>query len=224
MISTIDRSQRRAAKIVGLAYLLALPPALFGETAISTALRHFPAQERLLRLGIAANLSSFAIDVALIAALYVALKPVGRGLALFAAFVGVIETGIFVVMTFNDLAVLRILSGPDVVRLFGAERSQALAGMSLGAHGAGYQVGLVLAGLRSAVFAWLWLESRFIPKALAAWGVFSSLVLTTVTFASIVFAGLPKHVPVAVYGGPIFIFELTMGFWLLFRNLRPAAE
>ena len=45
-------------------------------------------------------------------------------------------------------------------------------------------------------------------------------------FSFIIFPELAKIVSVGIYGGPIFIFELTMGFWLLFKGLRPyrAAE
>jgi hypothetical protein len=73
------------------------------------------------------------------------------------------------------------------------------------------------------VFCYLWFKSSFIPKTLAAWGVFSSLLLGACAFAFIVFPELRKIVPVGIYGGPIFFFELTMGFWLLIKGLRPAA-
>jgi len=83
-------------------------------------------------------------------------------------------------------------------------------------------VGLVLAGLRSTVFCYLWLKSNFVPKPLAAWGVFSSVLLAACTYAAIISPEAGKIITVAYYGGPIFIFELTMGFWLLFKELRPA--
>jgi hypothetical protein len=78
----------------------------------------------------------------------------------------------------------------------------------------------VFAGLRSSVFCYLWLKSNFVPKPLAAWGVFSSVLLATCTYAFIIFPELAKGVTVVYYGGPIFVFELTMGFWLLLKDLR----
>jgi len=226
----IDASQRTAAKIVGLMYLLAIPPALFAEFYVSSQLidyhdvtataRNIMAHGTLFRLGIASNLSVFAIDAVLITALYVVLNPVGRTLALLAAFWRLVETAVLVVATQNDFDVLRLLSGADYLRVFDADRLQALARLSIGAHGAGYNVGLVFAGLGSTAFCWLWFKSGFIPKPLAAWGVFSSLLLATCTFAFIVFPELSQVVSVAVYGGPIFLFELAMGFWLLLNGLR----
>lgn len=218
-IGTIDESQRKAARVVGWAYLLALPPAVFAE-AVATV-PNIMAHERLFRLGTASNLGTFALDGALITALYVVLKPVNRSLALLAAFWGLIETAILVVATLGDLEALRVLSGADYLHAFEADRLQALARLSLGAHGAAYHVGLVFAGLRSTVFCYLWLKSNLIPKPLAAWGVFASLLLAACTYASIIFPELAKIFTVGYYGGPIFIFELTMGFWLLFKELRP---
>jgi len=231
-ISSIDESQRKAARVVGFTYLFALVPAVFAEFYVPAQLivynnaaetaRNIMAHERLFRLGIASNLTVFAVDVVLITALYVVLKPVNRNLALLAAFWGLIETAILVVITLNDFDVLRVLSGADYLRVFEADRLQALARLSIGAHGAGYNVGLVFAGLRSTVFCYLWFKSDYVPNALAAWGVFSSFLLATCTFAFIIFPEFAKIATVGYYGGAIFVFELTMGFWLLLKRLRPS--
>ena len=232
-ISTFDEAQRKAAKIVGFIYLAALPPAVFAEfyvrdhlvvfdNAAQTAL-NIVGHERLFRLGIASNLTVFALDVALITALYVVLRPVNRNLALLALGWGLIETAILVVTSLSDFDVLRILSGAGYLQAFDAGRLQALARLSIDAHGAAYQVGLVFAGLRSTAFCTLWFKSGFIPKALAGWGMFASFLLGSCAFAFIVFPELEKVVTVNWYGSPIFLFELTVGFWLLIKGLRPPA-
>ena len=232
MTLTIEDSQRKAAKVVGFTYLIALLPAVFAEFFVRDRLINFHdaaqtamnivAHERLFRLGIASNLAVFAIDVILITALYVVLKPVNQRLALLAASWGLIETAIFVVTTLTDLDVLRILSGADYLRAFEVDRLQALAGLSIRAHGAVYNVGLVFAGLRSTVFCYLWLESGFIPRALAGWGVSASFLMGACAFAFMIYPELATVVSVGIYGGPIFVFELTMGCWLLFRGLQPS--
>jgi hypothetical protein len=229
---TIDESQRKAATVVGFSYLLALPPAVFAEfyvlgrllvynNAVDTA-RNIMAHERLFRLGTASNLTVFAIDIVLITALYVVLKSVNRNLALLAAFWGLIETAIFVVTLLNDLEVLRLLSGDDYLRVLEPDRLQALARLSMSAHGAGYGVGLVFAGLRSTLFCYLWFKSRYVPRVLAAWGMLASLLMGASAFSFIIFPELAKVVGVGIYGAPIFFFELTMGFWLLLRGLQPS--
>lgn len=231
-IGAINESQRKAATVVGVAYLFALAPAVFAEFYVRTHLVAFDdaaqtaqaivAHERLFRLGIASNLTVFAADVVLIVALYIVLKPVNRGLALLATAWGLVETATLVAVTLSDFDVLRILSGADYLRAFDADQLQALARLSLGAHGDAYNVGLVFAGLRSTAFCYLWLTSHLIPRALAGWGVLASVLMGVCAFSFIVSPELAKVVSVGVYGAPIFLFELTMGLWLLVKGLPPA--
>ncbi len=230
-ITSIDESQRKAARVVGFTYLFAMATAVFAEFYVNGQLivydnaaetaRNIMAHERLFRLGIASNLITFATDVVLLTALYVVLKPVNRSLALLAAFWRLIETTILVVCTLNDFDVLRLLSGADYLRVLEADRLQALARLSIGAHGAAYQIGLLFFGFGSTVFCYLWFKSNYIPRALAAWGVFSSLLVGISAFAFIIFPNLARIAQPGVYA-PIFFFELIMGFWLLVKRLRPS--
>ena len=179
-IGTIDESQRKAATVVGLSYLLALPPAIFAEFYVRTQLIAFDnaaqtaqninAHERLFRLGTASNLTVFALDVVLIMALYVVLMPVNRSLALVATGWGLIETATLVFVTLSDFDVLRILGGADYLHAFEANRLQALARLSVGAHGAAYNVGLVLAGLRSTAFCYSVVQVRLHPESIGGMG------------------------------------------------------
>jgi Domain of unknown function (DUF4386) len=59
-------------------------------------------------------------------------------------------------------------------------------------------------------------KSGFIPTALAGWGIIASFLMGACAFSFIIAPELANIVPVGIYGGPIFIFELTMGLWLLF--------
>jgi hypothetical protein len=227
---SIDDTQHSAARVVGASYLLAIPPALFtgiyvasqlvsGKDAAQSA-QWITSHELLFRLGIASDLIAFTIDIALIAALYLVLKPVSRGLALFATFVRLVETALFFSVTLKYLDMLAYLNGADYTRALGTEQLQSLARLAISSHNAGYNVGLALAGLGSTVFCYLWFKSGYIPKWLAGFGVFASIVLASFTFAWVIIPEYAKIVTVGFYGGPIFLFELTMGFWLLLRPLR----
>jgi hypothetical protein len=227
-ISGIDESQRAAAKVVGFVYLFAMATSIFAELyargqlivpgdVVETA-RNIMAHERLFRLSIACHVITFAADVALITALYVVLRPVNRNLALFAAFLRMIETSVGVTAALHGFDVLRFLSGAEYLRVFEADRLQALARLSRSAHGAGLNVCFVFLGLGSTVFGYLWFKSGYIPKALAALGVFASLLLATTSFVLIIFPELAKILSRA-YMAPIFVFEVTTGLWLLFKGL-----
>lgn len=225
----IESSQRAAAKVVGFTYLFAMATAVVGFSirgdlvvpgdAAETA-RNIMASEGLFRIGIASDLMTFVADIALITALYVVLRPVNRNLALLAAFWRLMETAVLIVATLNGFDVLRVLSGADYLGAFEAEGLQALARLSLGAYGSGYNVGFVFLGLGSAVFSYLWYKSRYVPRGLAALGVFSSLLLAACNLAFIVSPGLSQVVGMA-YMAPMGVFEVVMGFWLLFRRLAP---
>ena len=226
----IDDAQHSAASVVGLSYLLALVPAIFAEFYVRARLvvpgdaaqsaANIMGHERLFRLGIAGNLAVFAIDVALITALYLVLQPVHRRLALLALGWGMIETAVLVFVTLSDFDVLRILSGASYLHVFEADRLQALARLSIGAHAATYNVGLVFAGLRSTTFCYLWLKSGYVPRGLALAGVIASFLMGACPLALVIAPELATIFPIWLYGGPIFLFELTMGFWLVFKGIR----
>ena len=233
-MTQVTGSQRKAARFVAGAYLTAMPLALFSGiyvpmhlfvtgNAVATA-QNIVAHERLFRFGVGSDLLAFLVDVVLIAALYTALEPIDRHLALFAAFVRLIETSLFATATVNSLDTLRFLSNADYLKPFTPDQLSALARLAIGAHATAYSAGLIFAGIGSAVFCWLWLKSRLVPGWLAGLGIGASGLLAMSTGAFIVFPDLAKTLTVAVYGGPLFVFELTMGFWLMFKGLRAEAS
>ena len=68
------------------------------------------------------------------------------------------------------------------------------------------------------MFAYLLLRSRYIPRALAGWGVFASVVFTTYNLAIIVFPGAVALMYVAL--APMGIYEIGIGLWLLLKGAR----
>lgn len=231
MTHRIDDAQRKAAIIVGVAYLFAMAAAMFEEgyvrgtlivadNAVVTA-QNIMAHKTLFRVGIATDLLIFASDTTLIAALYVILSPVNRHLALYAAFLRMAAVSVGVMMAAHSFDVLRVLSGAEYLRAFEADRLAAFARLSLSAHATTYIVVFVFLGLGSTVFAYLWLASTYVPKALALLGVFASLLLAAGSLAILLAPSLQTIVYPA-YVVPMFFFEVGMGLWLLVKGLRPA--
>jgi len=178
------------------------------------------AHERLFRINIACNLIYSAGVVVLLTALYVILKPVDRSVALLAAFCRLVYALIWVVGALNLFAVLRLLSGADYLRVFEADRLQALVRLYLGAGFDAYYVGLLFYGLGSTVCSYLWFKSNYIPRALAAWGVISSVWCATCAFAFIIFPNFGKTVNLYWFDSPMGIFDIATSFWLLFKGIR----
>lgn len=226
----IDESQRKAAKAVGLTYLLTSALAYVSQFqirsrlivpySISETVSRIVSSERLFRLSIATDILIYAADVVILVGLYVVLKSVSPGLALLAASWRLIETSVVVVATLRFFDVLRALSGAGYPQSFAAHQLQAFANFYLDADGSAYNIALLFFGLGSTVFACLWFKSRYIPRVLSAWGVFSSVLVVVCGFAFIVFPGLADRFQPDCYV-PVGIFELSVGFWLVIRGLRP---
>jgi hypothetical protein len=229
-ISTIDESQHKAARVAGFTSLFTMAIVSFAYLGIQARLivasnaaetaRNIMAHERLFRINIACDLIYCAGVVVLLTALYVILKPVNRSLALLAAFCRLVYALMWVVIALNLFEVLRLLSGTDYLRVFETDRLQALARLYLGTPA--YGVGLPFYGLGSAVCSYLWFKSRYIPRALAAWGVISSVWCVTCAFAFIIFPDFAKTVNPWWFDSPMASFEMATGFWLLFKGLRPS--
>jgi hypothetical protein len=182
-ISSVDESQRKAARAAGFAYLITFATVVYVNFGIHDRLivvnnaadtaRNIMTHERLFRVGIAGDLIYCAGVVVLLTALYVILKPVNRGLGLLAAFWRLVWVLMWLVMTLNLFDALRLLSGADCLRAFESERLQALARLYLDARFDYYYVGLLFGALASTVSGYLWFKSRYIPRALAAFGMIS---------------------------------------------------
>jgi hypothetical protein len=230
--SSIDESQRKAARVVGFCYLFANALGVFAVSYVRGHLivpndvartaENIMEHERLFRLGIASYVLCMLSDAALLTALYVVLKRVNQNLALFAACLRLVETVIGVAATLTSFDVLRVLSGAKDLQAFRTDQLQALARIPVSAFGAGINTSFVFLGLGSAVFGYLWFKSGYIPRALAALGIFGSLLLATGSFAFIIFPELADWAEPA-YFAPLGVFEVTMGFWLLLKELRPSA-
>jgi hypothetical protein len=231
----IEPAQRTAARVVGLLYLFLMVTGLFGiftaiyvrgqllvpGDAVLTA-SNLAASERLLRFGAVSNIITFGGDIALVVALYVVLQPIDRNLALLAAFWRLAESAILAVTTFNELAAVQLMSGAPYLRAFDTQQLLALARSAVNAEAEGYLVGIVFLGLGSTLFSYLWLRSRYIPRALAALGIFASLLVVTVNLVILVFPDVAR-VAIPLNFAPLAIFEVTTGIWLLARGIQPPA-
>jgi hypothetical protein len=127
-ISTIDKSQRTAARIAGLAFpisfaiVVAVNFGIFARLIVSgnpaETARNILARETLFRVGIAGNMVYCVGVVVLLTALYVILKPINQNLALLAAFGRLVHGLTWLLATLNLFTALRLLKTPSTrVRL-----------------------------------------------------------------------------------------------------------
>ncbi len=231
-LSIIDESQRKAARVAGFTFLFAMAIVVIANYGISFRLsvpgnaaetaRNIMAHETLFRINIACNLLYGATIGVLLTALYVILKPVDRNLALVAAFCRLVVALMWGVTALNMLGALRLLGGGTYLSVFEADQLQALARLHLDAGYDAYYIGLPFWTLASTVCSYLWFKSRYIPRALAAFGVISSAWCVFCAFAFLISPNFQNTVHPMWFDMPMVIFEMALGFWLLFKGLRPS--
>lgn len=225
----VDASQRRAARVVGLLYLLLMAAGVFAQiyapgslpgsapTAGDAAdrVREIADDAQLLRLAAAVETLTFAGDAVLAVAYYVLLRPVSTGLAMLGAFWRLAQVAILTAYTLCTIVVVELATGQG----FTTDQVAALAWLTTSAHNVGYSIGFVFLGLGSMVFSYLLFKSRYVPRPLAALGVFASAALAGGSLVTIAFPEATPVVNPALFV-PMFIFEVGTGLWLLIRGVR----
>jgi Domain of unknown function (DUF4386) len=229
----IDNAQRTAAKIAGVAGLLAFVLVVFGNyvlldplivprNAVDTA-RNVLAHETQFRAALTCFIAYGIGSVVLLSALYVILAPVNRGLALAGALFRLVFTMLWLIAPLNSLSALRLLGDAQYLKVFEPNRLQALARVQLAGSFDDYYVGLPFFGLAATVCAWLWLKSKYIPRGLSIFGVIGSAWCVFCALAYLIFPHFNKIVNDYIFDSPMALFELIVSFWLLFKGLRPSA-
>ena len=167
-ISTIDNSQHTAAKVAGVAGLLAFVLVVFGNyvllgplivprNAANTA-RNILAHETQFRVALTCFIAYGIGAIVLLTALYVVLAPVNRGLALAGALFRLVFAMLWLIAPLNSLMALRLLGDAPYMKIFEPDRLQALARVQLAGSFDDYYVGLPFFGLAATVCAYLWLK------------------------------------------------------------------
>jgi len=230
-ITTIDNSQRTAAKVAGWSGLLTFAIVVFGNYVLLNPLT-VPGNAAATAQNIVAHQTQFRITavcfltyslgvVVLLSSLYVILKPVNPGLALVGALARLVFAMLWLLSPLNLLGALRILGSATYLQAFESDRLQAMARLSLAANFDDYYVGLPFFGLAATICAWLWLKSNYIPKGLAIFGVISSAWCVLCAFIFLIFPHFNKIVNDYWFDSPMALFEMVLSFWLLFRGLKP---
>src|SRR5213075_2241156 len=229
-ISTIDNSQHTAAKVAGVAGLLAFALVVFGNyvlleplivprNAVDTA-RNILAHQTQFRVALISFITYGIGAIVLLTALYVIFEPVNRGLALAGALFRLVFAMLWLIAPLNSLAALRLLGDASYLKVFEPDRLQALARVQLAGRFDDYYVGLPFFGLAATVCAWLWLESNYIPKGLSIFGVIASAWCVVCAFIFLIFPQFNKIVNYYIFDSSMAMFELIVSIWLLFKGIR----
>ena len=232
--TSIDNSQRTAAKVAGWSGLLSfaivvfsnyllLSPLIVPRNAADTA-RNILAHPTQFRLALTCFVAYGAGAVVLLTALYVILSPVNRGLAFAGALFRLVFALLWLIAPINSLGALRLLGDASYLQVFEPERLQVLARLQIAASFDDYYVGLPFFGLAATVCAWLWLKSNYIPRGLSIFGVIASAWCVLCAVVYLILPTFNKIVNDYIFDSPMALFELVVSFWLLFKGLKPVAS
>jgi hypothetical protein len=232
--TSIDNSQRTAAKVAGWSGLLSfaivvfsnyvlLSPLIVPRNAADTA-RNILAHPTQFRVALTCFVAYGAGAVVLLTALYVIFSPVNRGLAFASALFRLVFALLWLIAPINSLGALRLLGDASYLQVFEPERLQVLARLQIAASFDDYYVGLPFFGLAATVCAWLWLKSNYIPRGLSIFGVIASAWCVLCAVVYLILPTFNKIVNDYIFDSPMALFELVVSFWLLFKGLKPVAS
>lgn len=207
-----EMTLRARARLTGLLFLA--DNALY----VASLLASMAGPEAIRRPAVALQAIASAATIVLAWSFYELLKPAGRGLALLALLFRVAEAALFgVVAIFSLLLSSSGTIGASMPRLDGA----ALA-LAQSAQFASGTVGQLYFCAGSAIFFYLLIKSRFIPRAISAFGI----VATVLSLAwSLVQMGAPGLAGYLAFSGPLLLMaELITGAWLLVGAKSPHTQ
>lgn len=219
-------SIQKTARIAGIAYLVQIAASILGyippQTLVSGDIAKttaaIMANEELFRIGIASNLVTYLTVLVLTWALYLLLRPVNKDLALLAVFMRLAEIIVLSGGVVDELLTLRLLTHADYLKQLEASQLHAFAKVAMATYSRAFDVGFIFLGIGSALFSYVWLMSGYIPRRIAMWGIFSSLLIGVGTFAVILIPSL-KTVLFPYSYGLMGIYEVGLGGWLLVKGL-----
>lgn len=229
MINVIDnKSQLKAARVSGFMYLLTILTAILSMILVDSKLtakgntadivNSIISNEFLFRISVAYELFLFTSVVILSVALYVTVRKINKNLALLALCWRMGESIIGGVTALSGLAVLLLLNG-NYSKVFEPQQFQALVKLFLDIRSTSYLILYAFMGFGSIIFFYLMFKSRYVPRSLAGYGILSYVLMLFWPFINILVPNYPAILETIIIA-PGALFEITIGFWLLFKGIN----
>jgi Domain of unknown function (DUF4386) len=225
--------QRTYARLAGICFLANYVLQGVGDTITLTSrasasfaeTARWAAESALLYRVALVQVGAAWIAIGILAfALYAVLEPVNKRLAQLALVLRLGASFVGAASLMFRVAQARLYQASEPAGLFTTEQLRELVAVSQRAASAGFTVAMMFLGAGSTLFFQLFLRSRYLPGALARFGIFASALLVAVAVGMFVF---PERTNVLkLFGAPLFLAEVATAIWLLFKGLQPrtAAE
>jgi Domain of unknown function (DUF4386) len=217
-----NEAQRKYARLAGCLYLGVIIVALAGGLILShvagngdfdETAKRIAASEHLYRLGLSTVVIASLGSALLAFALYATLKPANNFLALLAMIFCLADSFLALVVRMCGFVRVEfyISSQTDGT---GTITAQTLADLMRKIAGATENLGGISFGIGSLLFFYLFFKSAYIPRILAALGVFASVIWIGVYFANLVFPEQHSLFQLICFP-PMALAEVITGFYLM---------
>jgi hypothetical protein len=156
--------------------------------------------------------------------LYAAVKPMGKNLALLALLFRLVEATIFGLNVLFSLVVLKAYISSDYLKAFSGNEPSVLLNLRSAFYSDSFTIAGIFFSFGSILFFYLFLKSTYIPKVLSAFGLFSSALVTIISFMELI---LPRYAAILQVGwgwAPLALAEIMVGLWLLFKSVNLSRE
>jgi hypothetical protein len=224
MTTTIGKpSPLVRARVAGALYLVAnilapftllyLPSRFIVRGDAAATANNIMASASLFRFGIVGNLFTFIANIFLALALYQLLKIVNRKMASLMLILFLLGVPIAMFNELTQLAVLRLLSGADYLKVYTTAQLQAAAYLLHGLHDQGLLIAHIFFGLWLLPMGYLVFKSRFLPRLVGVLLVIAGVGYVVQSFA----ACLGYPVNIILFTG---LGELVFLLWLLIRGVN----
>ena len=229
MLSRIENlSQRKAARLAGVLYLLLIVFGVFAELVVRSRVivsgdaaataSNIIASEGLFRIGFASDVLMILSFLLLPLAFYVLFKPVGKRLATLVVIFVSVSVPLMLVNMLLYYAPLQLLSGAGTLSAFTTDQLNALAMSSFGLYTDGVLLATLFHGLWLLPLGILVYKSGYFPRVLGVLLMLACLgfVIETVQYF------LAPNFEVITY--PAMVLEIVgeFGFcgWLLIKGAK----
>ena len=226
----VTQEQRTWARVVGITILLKIVLEGFGDAvtiigrtgASFEDTAHWAAQSDVLYRFALLSVGASWIVLGIVGfALYVVLEPVNKRLAQLALILRLGASFVGAASLMFRFAQGWLYKASEPAGLFTTEQLHTLVTASQRAAGAGVTTAWIFMAAGWVLFFVLFLRSRYLPRALAGFGIFASAVFLIAAATMFVLPQLTNTLKLV--GLPALLAEVATALWLLFKGLPPRA-
>ena len=223
-------TRRTNARVAGATFLLYIAVGITDLAAFGGADAGSNPAERLASVARHASVAPLQIGIALLicviattlgASLYGLTRDEDQDLALLAFVFRAMEGMVAAIAPLFTLALLSLATSGAAVGSADASATNAVAGVLFKVSAWKATVAAILFSFGSAIFTWLMLRARMIPRPLAVLGFAASILLVAVLPLQLM--GVLRGSMVNLVWVPMALFEIPLGFWLIFKGVEPAS-